>query len=99
MSDTSRFELRTERPSWLGDGNTEVRLVSPLAVVVGTSTLRLASQAATMFLLDAAAVVVKGNSCVLLCAWIVAHRHHAFLVLHDMRIRAPGARILFDLVE
>merc|ERR1719359_620156 len=39
-------------------------------------------------------MVVKGDTSVLLCAWIVGHLHHALLMLHNVWVRAPSARIL-----
>merc|ERR1719247_4097275 len=85
--------------SRLVDSDAKVRLISPLAVVVGASTLALARQATAMFLLDNAATVIEGNTCVLLCAWIVRHRYHAFLVLYDLRVRASSAGVLLDILE
>merc|ERR1712224_469763 len=85
--------------SRLSDGNTKVGLVGPFAVVVRASALALAFQAHSMFLLDNAALVVKGDTCVLLRAWIVSHLHHAFLVLHNMGIGASSAGVLLDGIQ
>merc|ERR1719158_740395 len=48
-----------------------------------------------MLLLDNATSIVECNTRVLLCAWIIGHRHHALLVLKDRRIRAASTRVLF----
>merc|ERR1719321_2448913 len=85
--------------SGLVDGDAEVGLIGPFAVVVWASTLRLALQATSMLFLGNATRVVKGDTCVLLCAWIVAHGHHAFLVVHDVWVRASSTGILLDGIE
>merc|ERR1719335_1803755 len=80
--------------SRLVDGDTEVLLVGPLAVVVLPAALRLALEAAAVLLLDDAAVVVEGHARVLLGAGVVFHRGGALLVLHHMRVGAPRTRVL-----
>merc|ERR1719335_1009069 len=99
MRPARKYHFKACLHSWLKDGDTRVELVGPLGVVVGTGTLCLAPEAAPMLLLDGAAVVVEGNTSVLLRAWVVPHLNLALLILHDVRVRAPGTRILLHLAE
>merc|ERR1719198_2136787 len=96
---SSCSNTHSDESSWLTDGNSEICLVSPLAVVVWASPLGLACQAPSVLLLDHTAPVVECDTCVLLRAWIVGHGRHAFLVLHNCGVRATSARVLLNLCQ
>merc|ERR1719386_24173 len=88
--------VKTHNRSALVDGHAEVLLVGPLAVVVRPGARGLAPKAAPVLLLRDAARVVEGHAGVLRGARVVSHGHLALLVRHDVRVRAPGARVLLQ---